>query len=75
MKRKGLLNNRIIRTSLVLYGLFLVVLLVASISDVSGLPEEFPAPDFRLEDVFGGGAVSYAEHSGRPVIIYFFASW
>ncbi len=75
MKIKELLKNRVILYSIVLYGVFMAVLFVASLAEISGLPEEFPALNFELDDVFGGGAVSYAGHGGNPVIIYFFASW
>lgn len=75
MKIRDLLKNRVILYSIVLYGVFMTVLFVASLAEIGGLPEEFPAVDFELDDVFDGGPVSYAEHGGNPVIIYFFASW
>ncbi len=40
-----------------------------------GTPAEFPAPDFTLEDLFTGKDIHLAEYQGRPVLLYFFASW
>jgi hypothetical protein len=53
--------------------LALFALLALSCSD--GFPPEFPAPDFTVKDVVGGGDISLADHKGSPVLIYFFASW
>lgn len=44
-------------------------------SCLRGLPDEFPAPEFSVEDVFTGEQISLADLKGRPVLIYFFASW
>lgn len=33
-----------------------------------------PAVDFTLEGI-NGGQVTYSELKGRPVLLYFFASW
>ena len=34
-----------------------------------------PAPPFTLERVGDGKKISLAEHRGRPVLLYFWASW
>jgi hypothetical protein len=75
MNLKGLLRNRMVRTVLILYGVGVLVLLGVSISGSKGLPKEFPAVSFNLEDVFGTGKVSFDDYRGKPVILYFFASW
>lgn len=41
----------------------------------SSLPDEFPAPDFTVEDIFTGDEIRLADYKGRPVVLYFFASW
>lgn len=33
-----------------------------------------PAADFTLEGI-NGGKISYSELKGRPLLLYFFASW
>ena len=53
------------------YALLVVMLLTAGES----LPETFPAPEFSLRNIMGPGEVSLSEYSGRPVVLYFFASW
>ncbi len=53
----------------------LAALLLPVLSCADGFPPEFPAPDFSVKDVFGGKEVAYSEHRGKPVLIYFFASW
>jgi hypothetical protein len=75
MKLKELFRNRMVRAVLILYGIGVLVLLGVSISGGKGLPKEFPAVSFNLEDVFGTGKVSYEDYRGKPVILYFFASW
>lgn len=40
-----------------------------------GLPKEFPAPDFTLTDIFNSKQIQLSAFRGRPVILYFFASW
>ena len=56
-----------------LFGALAMVVLAASCS--RGLPPEFAAPDFTLEDLFTGKEIRLAEFQGRPVLLYFFASW
>jgi cytochrome oxidase Cu insertion factor (SCO1/SenC/PrrC family) len=34
-----------------------------------------PAPPFALERLSDGQRVSLAEHRGRPVLLYFWATW
>jgi peroxiredoxin len=46
---------------------------VISCSD--GFPPEFPAPDFTLKAPLTGEEVSLSTFKGKPVIIYWFASW
>ena len=70
-----LFGNRTVTGILVVYCLFAVALLGATVSDIKKFPEEFPAPDFTLKDIFGSDDLTLSAHSGRPVIIYFFASW
>lgn len=41
----------------------------------SSLPDEFSAPDFTVEDIFTGDEIRLADYKGRPVVLYFFASW
>jgi len=47
----------------------------AILSCSGGLPSEFPAPDFAIKDVFTGKDIVLSAYKGRPVILYFFASW
>ncbi len=54
-------------------GITAAILLAAACS--SGFPPEFPAPDFTLEDLFTGQEIRLADYEGRPVLLYFFASW
>jgi hypothetical protein len=54
--------------------MIIVALFVFSDSG-GGLPEEFPAPDFMLTDIFNGSQIQLSAFRGRPVILYFFASW
>jgi peroxiredoxin len=46
-----------------------------AVSCTQGPPVPFPAIDFSVEDVFTGEAIQLAELKGRPVLVYFFASW
>lgn len=61
------------RRSSSLFGVLFAVLFAAACS--RGLPPEFPAPDFSLEDLFTGEEIRLADYQGRPVLLYFFASW
>jgi len=40
-----------------------------------GPPVPFPAFDFTVEDIFTGEEIHLEELQGRPVLVYFFASW
>ena len=40
-----------------------------------GFPDEFPAADFTLPDVFTKEKIRFADYRGRPVILYWFTSW
>jgi hypothetical protein len=75
MDFKGLLKNKTIRTSIIVYGLFALILLLVGLSGGKSLPAEFPAVPFDLEDIFGEQRVSYEAMKGKPMILYFFASW
>lgn len=41
----------------------------------SGGPAEFPAADFTLKSPMTDRTVAFSELKGRPVVIYWFASW
>jgi len=64
---------RYIPGSIALACLILTVTLLASCSH--GPPVPFKAFDFNVEDLFTGEAIHLEDYSGRPVLIYFFASW
>jgi cytochrome oxidase Cu insertion factor (SCO1/SenC/PrrC family) len=55
--------------------LLLSALTVMLFSCTQGPPVPFPAIDFNLEDVFTGEEIDLANLRGRPVLLYFFASW
>ena len=50
-----------------------VTTLMASCSQ--GPPVPFPAFDFTVEDIFTGQEIHLEDLKGRPVLVYFFASW
>ncbi len=50
-----------------------VFMITAACSRGPAVP--FPAFDFTLEDVFTGEEIHLAELKGRPVLLYYFASW
>lgn len=52
-----------------------LLLLVSLFSCSDGLPKEFAAPEFSLKDLFDGTDIRLADLRGRPVVLYFFASW
>jgi len=52
--------------------LFIGVAFLLSCSKVQ--VEGLPAPDFTLER-FDKGSLSLSEFKGRPVVLYWFASW
>ncbi len=64
--RRGFLSGLIL---LIFFGLFLVSY------KGGGMPKEFPAPDFSLNDIFSEDIIGLSEYSERPVLLYFFASW
>ncbi len=58
------------------YGFILMLLvLMFAVACTQGPPVPFPAIDFSVEDVFTGEEIHLEELRGRPVLIYFFASW
>ncbi len=54
-------------------GVFFLLLILFSLS--GGLPERFEAPDFSLRDIFNNQEIRLSDYRGRPVVLYFFASW
>ena len=58
------------------YALFLVLSLLILMTACSKGPDvPFPSVDFTLEDIFTGEEINLASYHGRPVLLYFFASW
>ncbi len=55
--------------------LFVLSLLIFIAACTKGPPVPFPAIDFTLEDVFTGEDIHLAGLKGRPVLLYYFASW
>lgn len=53
----------------------LPVLLVFAVSCSDGFPPEFPAPEFSVKNLYDGKDITYSDYRGKPVLIYFFASW
>jgi hypothetical protein len=53
----------------------LAILVLALFSCSDGFPPEFPAGEFKLKSPMSGTEISSEELKGRPVIIYWFASW
>jgi len=51
--------------------LFALILTMACSSG----PAEFPAADFTLKSPMTDRSVAFSDLKGRPVIIYWFASW
>ena len=72
---REILGNRTVIGIIGVYCLFFVILLATNASEMRGFPKEFPAIDFTLGDIFGGDDLTLSDYSGRPIIIYFFASW
>jgi len=61
-----LINKRI-------YLLFFIVILLAGCGSGSKLIDK-PAPEFSL-DLLEGGQIGLTDLKGKPLILYFFASW
>jgi cytochrome oxidase Cu insertion factor (SCO1/SenC/PrrC family) len=61
--------------SLRFFHLYLLSAIFVIVAACSSLPDEFPAFDFTVDDVFTGEEIHLADLKGRPVLIYFFASW
>ena len=58
------------------YALFLVLSVLIMMTACSRGPDvPFPSVDFTLEDLFTGEEIHLAGYHGRPVLLYFFASW
>lgn len=53
--------------------LLLLVIMLAACS--SGVKSGSQAPDFTIKDIFTGDEITLSHFRGRPVLIYFFASW
>ena len=59
-----------------LYGILIMIFVLSFASSCTqGPPVPFTAFDFTVEDVFTGEEIHLEELKGRPVLIYFFASW
>lgn len=54
---------------------FILTAAFAALLTCSSGPTEFPAADFTLKSPLSGEKVSLTELKGRPVVIYWFASW
>ena len=52
-----------------------VILAFAAFSCLGGFPPEFPAGEFKLKSPITGKWISSEDLKGKPVIIYWFASW
>jgi hypothetical protein len=75
MKARELLMNRNIAVVLIVYSFFALVLLLNFLAGDGAVSDGAQAPEFVLQDVFGGESVEYADYRGRPVLMYFFATW
>ena len=51
-----------------------LITLLLTLACSSG-PAEFPAADFTLKSPMTDRSVAFSDLKGRPVIIYWFASW
>jgi len=58
----------------ILAGAF-VLFCVSVIACSDGFPPEFPAVDFSLKSPLTGNVVNLSDLKGKPVVIYWFASW
>jgi len=57
-------------------GIFVVLLILAlGLISCGSFPDEFPAADFALPDIFGGPPIRLSDYEGRPVILYWLTSW
>jgi len=52
-----------------------VVIFLFVLSCSGGLPKEFPAPEFSFKDLTSGKEINLSDYKGRPLMLYFFASW
>jgi len=55
--------------------LWVLIVVVSVGSCTKGPPVPFPAFDFTVEDLFTGEEIHLEDLIGRPIILYFFASW
>jgi cytochrome oxidase Cu insertion factor (SCO1/SenC/PrrC family) len=55
--------------------IYLSILIILAASCTKGPPVPFPAFDFTVEDLFTGEEIHLEDLIGRPIILYFFASW
>jgi hypothetical protein len=62
-----------IKKGSVYLSILLIVIFFTSCS--KGPPVPFPAFDFTVEDLFTEEEIRLEDLIGRPVILYFFASW
>jgi len=61
------------RWMLVCFGIITAVFFTGACS--RSVPAEFVAPDFTMEDLMTGKNIQLSQYRGRPVLLYFFASW
>lgn len=72
MKFPVVLRNPYLLVIVAVY-VFLIAILAFGKEDI---PEEFPAPEFTLDDIMTEGQkIVYSREMQRPALIYFFASW
>jgi len=62
-----------VKRGIVYLSVLLMVILISSCS--KGPPVPFPAFDFTVEDLFTEEEIHLEDLIGRPIILYFFASW
>jgi uncharacterized protein (DUF779 family) len=55
--------------------IFLLAVFFTAGACSGGPPVPFPAFDFTVVDLFTGEDIHLNDLKGRPVLIYFFASW
>ena len=75
MTLKDLIKDKRTTGIISIYCLFGFILLAVTVPQIKGFPDEFPAVNFMLQDIFGGEELKLSDHLGKPIIIYFFASW
>jgi hypothetical protein len=54
---------------------YAVALAIVIAACSGGFPDQFAAPDFTLKAPLAGHDVTLYDLKGKPVILYWFASW